>query len=94
MGFIFAVYGIGTSIGPAIGGVLAARATWRWVFYINLPLAGLSLLLVGVTLGALPRKRDKAVNSIKRLDISGNALLVAAITSILLALTWGGGQQP
>ncbi|ROW13947.1 hypothetical protein VPNG_04078 [Cytospora leucostoma] len=94
MGFIFAIYGIGTSIGPVIGGVLAARATWRWVFYINLPLAGLSLLLVGVSLGALPRSRDKAVHSLKRLDISGNVLLVAAITSILLALTWGGGERP
>ncbi|KAI3390414.1 hypothetical protein diail_9733 [Diaporthe ilicicola] len=95
MGFIFSIYGIGTSIGPVIGGAIAARATWRWIFYINLPLAALSLLLVGVSLSTLPVNRDATRrSSLKRIDFSGNTLLVASITSILLALTWGGGSQP
>lgn len=94
MGFIFAIYGIGTGIGPVVGGVLAARATWRWVFYLNLPLAGVSLVLVGVSLGALSRDRARMTHALKRIDFAGNLFLVTAITSILLALTWGGGEQP
>lgn len=95
MGFIFSIYGVGTSIGPVIGGAIAARATWRWVFYINLPLAAISLLLVGVSLSTLPVNRNTTRwKLLKRIDFGGNILLVASITSILLALTWGGGEQP
>lgn len=94
MGFIFAIFGVGTSIGPVIGGVLAARVTWRWVFYINLPLAGFSLALVAISMGALPSTNHKGMSSLATVDFSGNLLIVATITSILLALTWGGGEEP
>lgn len=94
MGYIFAIYGLGTSIGPVIGGVFAGRVTWRWVFYLNLPLAGLSLLLVGLSLNTLPKKHATVTGALKVVDFSGNTILVAAVTSVLLALTWGGGEQP
>jgi MFS family permease len=94
MGFIFAIYAVSTTIGPIVGGAFASRVTWRWIFYLNLPLAGLTLAMVLVSLSALPSGTSMSVRSLKRVDFSGNALLVATITSILLALTWGGGEQP
>ncbi|EEA23758.1 hypothetical protein TMatcc_006831 [Talaromyces marneffei ATCC 18224] len=94
MGFIFAIYAISTTIGPIVGGAFASRATWRWIFYLNLPLTGLTLVMVLVSLSALPSGSSMSIRSLKRVDFSGNVLLVAAITSILLALTWGGGEHP
>ncbi|KUL85928.1 hypothetical protein ZTR_06361 [Talaromyces verruculosus] len=93
MGFIFAIYAISTTIGPIVGGTFASHITWRWIFYLNLPLAGLTLVMVLVSLSALPSGSGMSMRSLKRVDFSGNALLVGSITSILLALTWGGGEQ-
>ncbi|KAI9649991.1 hypothetical protein NHQ30_000004 [Ciborinia camelliae] len=94
MGFIFAIYAVSTTIGPLIGGVFASRVTWRWIFYLNLPLAGLTLAMVIISLGALPKGSSMSLSSLKRVDFAGNALLISAITSILIALTWGGGEEP
>lgn len=95
MGFIFAIYAVSTIIGPVVGGAFATYVTWRWVFYINLPLSGLTFGMVVISLKALPKGTNSAAkSSIARIDFAGNALLVTAITSILLALTWGGGQFP
>lgn len=93
MGFIFAIYAVSTTIGPIVGGAFASRVTWRWIFYLNLPLAGLTLVMVLVSLSALRNGLIMSMRSLKRVDFSGNAFLVASITSILLALTWGGGEQ-
>ncbi|KAI0508462.1 putative multidrug resistance protein fnx1 [Xylaria bambusicola] len=95
MGFIFGIYAISTIIGPIVGGAFATFVTWRWVFYINLPLSGLTLAMAISSLKALPKGlKSESKSSIKRIDFAGNALLVTAITSILLALTWGGEQFP
>ncbi|TVY90020.1 Efflux pump, partial [Lachnellula willkommii] len=94
MGFIFAIYAISTTIGPLIGGAFSTYVTWRWIFYLNLPLAGITLAMVIISLGALPKGSSMSLSSLKRVDFAGNTLLVSAITSILLALTWGGGEEP
>ncbi|RAL63733.1 hypothetical protein DID88_003380 [Monilinia fructigena] len=94
MGFIFGIYAISTTIGPLIGGVFSTRVTWRWIFYLNLPLSGLTLTMVIAFLGALPKGSRVSLPSLKRIDITGNAIIIAAVTSILIALTWGGGQEP
>lgn len=83
MGFIFAIYAVSTTIGPLVGGAFASYVTWRWIFYINLPLSGLTLAMVLISLGALPSGSKLALSSLKRVDFAGNALLVSAITSLL-----------
>ncbi|KAK7909074.1 major facilitator superfamily protein [Apiospora marii] len=93
MGFVFAVYAVSTTVGPLVGGALATYATWRWIFYLNLPLAGLTLAMVLLSLGALPQGSGVSTSSLRRVDWAGNCLLVAAVTSILLALTWGGSEH-
>ncbi|KAI1383552.1 putative multidrug resistance protein fnx1 [Hypoxylon trugodes] len=94
MGFIFAIYAISTTVGPLVGGAFASYVTWRWIFYLNIPIAGLTLAMVIVSLGALPKGSNISPTSLKRVDLAGNSLLTASITSILIALTWGGAEEP
>ncbi|KAI0536061.1 major facilitator superfamily domain-containing protein [Xylaria digitata] len=55
VGFILGICAISTTVGPLIGGAFASYATWRWTFYLNLPLAGPTLVMVLSSLGALPK---------------------------------------
>jgi EmrB/QacA subfamily drug resistance transporter len=82
-GSVMAVSMIG---GPLLGGVLTDHFSWRWAFYINLPLGALALLLVVTTLH-LPTKTNP-----HRIDYMGAALLTAGITAVVLVTTWGGTQ--
>ncbi|KUI61328.1 hypothetical protein VP1G_08506 [Cytospora mali] len=91
--YIFISYTIAVIMGPVIGGLLAQNVTWRWVFYLNLPIAGVGFVLLALVLRVRYTK-DSARNSLKRVDMAGNALLVASIVAVLLALTWGGDQYP
>src|SRR5436305_936947 len=72
--------------GPLVGGFITDNLSWRWAFYVNLPLGGLALLVLIATLH-LPRRR-----SVHRIDWLGAALLTVAITAMVLITTWGGNQ--
>lgn len=91
--YIFISYTIAVILGPVIGGLLAQNVTWRWVFYLNLPIAGVGFVLLACVLRVRYTK-DSARNSLKRVDLAGNTLLVASVIAVLLALTWGGDQYP
>ncbi|KAI0759699.1 iron permease [Trametes elegans] len=88
-GFLILTYAIAAAVGPSIGGSLAEKATWRWLFYLNLPLAGIGFVLVALFLrvrtppGSLGEK-------LRRIDWLGNFLAIAGTTLVLIALTWGG----
>ena len=84
MGVMGAVFGLSSIIGPAVGGWITDMFSWRWVFYINLPLAVLAI--VGVIF-SLPRVRVKEQ---VRVDWLGSALLVAGLVPVLLGFTWAG----
>ncbi|PSN67739.1 MFS general substrate transporter [Corynespora cassiicola Philippines] len=94
MGIIFAVFAAGSSLGPFIGGVLVDNASWRWVFYIGLPVAGTALFLLLFFLQVEYKKETTIGQKLKRLDYIGNTILVLAMVSILLALTYGGTLRP
>src|SRR5947207_1150127 len=74
-----------TVVGPLIGGLLVQHASWRWVFYVNLPV-GLAAL-AGLH-GRLPAPESEPPG--KRLDASGAALLAAATGAFMLVCVWGG----
>ena len=88
-GYIAATFAIATVIGPLLGGLLVQHASWRWVFYVNLPLG--TAALVGLRLGLHARGEDRPKLP---LDLSGAALLTGATTALLLACIWGGSRYP
>lgn len=87
---ILTVYSVGTSIGPFVGGIIVERTTWRWVFYINLPVGGAALVLLFLFLHVSSPKEMSLLQKIKRIDYVGNVVIMASSVAILYALTYGG----
>jgi len=85
-GYIQMVFVLASVAGPLLGGLFTDQASWRWVFYVNLPIGALALAFISTRLH-LPVKRERA-----RIDVLGAALLGGALTAILLVTTWGGRQ--
>ncbi len=86
MGVITMTYGVATIVGPALGGWITDRLGWRWIFYINLPVAAIALAFI---LFALPRVRTEKKASV---DWRGTVLLTSGLVFLLLAVTWAGGR--
>jgi EmrB/QacA subfamily drug resistance transporter len=84
MGYFGAVFGASSVIGPLAGGFLTQHASWRWVFYINLPIGVVALAVIAVVLH-IPRTRTRHT-----IDFLGAALLGCAVTAVILLTTWGG----
>ncbi len=85
-GLIGAVFAAASIIGPAVGGFIVDNTSWRWIFYVNLPVGGLALLVIWIT---MPRRRDVRPRSI---DWLGAFVLALGTTALLLGLVWGGRQ--
>ncbi|MGZ3645236.1 MAG: MDR family MFS transporter [Ktedonobacteraceae bacterium] len=81
------VWGISAIIGPTLGGWITQNTSWRWVFYVNLPI-GIAALLVLIFLMPTLRGRAKQVS----IDYVGAALLVLGTVPLLLGFTWAGSQ--
>ena len=84
MGYFGAVFGLSSVIGPLAGGFITQHLSWRWVFYINLPIGIVALAVIAVVL-QLPRHRTQHA-----IDYLGTALLGAGVTVVILLTTWGG----
>ncbi|KAL2819170.1 major facilitator superfamily domain-containing protein [Aspergillus granulosus] len=93
LGLISASRGLATTFGPLIGGALTENVSWRWTFYINLPI-GAALQAAFLFLVHPPRRDTDAFTSwadfVKTLDLFGLAALLPSIVCLLLALQWGG----
>ncbi|KAF5638087.1 major facilitator (MFS1) transporter [Fusarium sp. NRRL 52700] len=92
-GFIGLSYGIAAVAGPLIGGGLTAGASWRWCFYINLPIGGLAILVILLTFKtpAGVKVVDATLKEkLLQMDFIGTALVMGASLSLLLALQYGG----
>jgi EmrB/QacA subfamily drug resistance transporter len=86
-GYIAATFAVATIVGPLLGGVLVDNASWRWVFFVNLPL-GIAAL-VGLSL-RLPASETEP--SGRPLDVLGAVLLAAATSALMLTCIWGGNR--
>jgi EmrB/QacA subfamily drug resistance transporter len=83
-GYMIGVFSLASVAGPAIGGFLTESLSWRWCFYVNIPV-GVAALIVTSSVLNLPFHRIQ-----HRIDYPGAALLVAAVASLLLVTVWGG----
>ncbi|WP_433344177.1 MFS transporter [Streptomyces sp. CA-253872] len=82
------VAGAGMALGPWVGGMLTEHLSWRWIFWVNLPL-GLAVLLTAAAVVRLPDRPER-----RRVDYAGAALAAAFASALLLTLEWGGGRWP
>ena len=85
-GYFGALFGASSVAGPLLGGFLTDHASWRWVFYVNLPIGILALVVTASKLPASVKRSNPSV------DVLGAVLLTSAITSIILFTTWGGSE--
>lgn len=79
------VWGMSSIIGPVVGGFITDQISWRWVFWINLPVGVVAALIIGIAL------KEPKIERRPTIDYAGAGLLMAAISLLMLAMVEGGG---
>jgi EmrB/QacA subfamily drug resistance transporter len=87
-GLIGSVFAAASIIGPLIGGFIVDNFSWRWIFYVNLPVGGLALAVILLTMPRRPTKQEHSI------DWLGAGILALGTTALLLGLVWGGRDYP
>jgi EmrB/QacA subfamily drug resistance transporter len=88
IGLIGSVFAVASVAGPLLGGFLVDNLSWRWVFYVNMPVGALAVLIVST------RLHLHTPNVRHRIDYSGAALLSGGVGGWIILTTWGGVQYP
>ena len=87
-GLFGAVFGVASVAGPLLGGVIVEATSWRWIFYVNLPIGLIALAVIGSTLPATQARSHPVI------DYLGAGLLAAALSAIVLVASLGGTSWP
>ena len=87
-GMMGASFGLASIIGPFAGGFITQYYSWRWLFFVNIPFAALTLLVVALYMH-VPNERRK-----HSIDVAGSVTLSLGVSAVLLATVWGGSQYP
>jgi len=83
-GLFGAVFGVSTVIGPLLGGFFVDNLSWRWIFYVNLPIGAIAFAVIGATFHSRPERIEHAI------DYLGAVLLAGALAAIVLYTSLGG----
>ncbi|ONM47351.1 MDR family MFS transporter [Nocardia donostiensis] len=87
-GALGAVFGVTTVVGPMLGGLFTDHATWRWCFYVNVPLAALMILIAARTIPHVAAAARPII------DYAGIALVAVGVSALILGLEFGGQEYP
>lgn len=88
LGMMFGMIALGTTMGPLFGGLIVQHASWRWVFYLNVPIGGLALVTLVAFLKVKSDHTQDFATRLKRIDWFGNILFVLSTVAVLVALSW------
>jgi EmrB/QacA subfamily drug resistance transporter len=86
-GLIGVTFAIGSIAGPAVGGLIVDNTSWRWVFFVNVPVGALALAVIWLT---MPRRAPRLHHSV---DYRGAAMLAGGTGALMLGLGWGGHEH-
>lgn len=86
-GYIAAVFGTSSVLGPVLGGFFADGPGWEWIFFINIPIGAVALVVTSIALKFHHVRRDHSI------DYLGAAVIVASVTSLLLYTAWAGPEE-
>ncbi|KAI1421867.1 multidrug resistance protein fnx1 [Xylaria sp. FL1777] len=92
-GIFGGVWALASAIGPILGGVFTSRVTWRWCFWINLPISGVGFVILLVVL-KLHNPRTPVRKGLAAIDWLGSALIIGATLQLLFGLEFGGVTYP
>ncbi|CZT50268.1 related to transporter (major facilitator superfamily) [Rhynchosporium secalis] len=94
-GCVASMFSISSVVGPILGGVFTERVTWRWCFYINLPLGAITAVILLFFFSPKERTitKQSLASKIKHLDLPGLAMFIPAVVMVLLAVQWGGNTH-
>jgi len=93
MGINGAIFTFSSVVGPLIGGFFTDKISWRWSFYINVPI-GIACLILIIVCFKFPTEKRSLLEKIKRIDFSGTFTVIISLVLLLLALNWGGQKYP
>ncbi|KAF3899482.1 MFS general substrate transporter [Trichophyton interdigitale] len=93
LGFLQAIWAVAGGVGPVLGGALTQYISWRWIFWINLPVAGTSFILLLLFLD-VHNPRTPFMEGIKAVDWFGSIAIIGALSMPLLGLNFGGELFP
>jgi MFS transporter, DHA2 family, glioxin efflux transporter len=92
-GVLGAVYAVASIVGPLLGGVFTDNLSWRWCFYINLPIGGAAAILIFFFFQTPKAAKPQVATPLEKflqMDLLGTFFLMAAMICLILALQWGG----